>query len=238
MAVIAQWNGHTFEVGSKLIRGFTELSITGGCETTDKNTDKQKYKEHKYGEAPKITLTVQLNALTGVTNVWSEAMQYIDEAAAGATDYFYTGGYKLVPAKMMLTKAQVSEIVMMPGRGDEWISADVQLTFEQGTKLDGSSGGGGKGGKGKVNQEWKKEVEDFKKRAAAKNAIKDGKKGSGGLDEEAAQVAAARESATNAEQAAATQARRDSGVKVVTTTGKSMLVALPGKITPSKMGKK
>ena len=233
MAVIAQWNGHTFEVGSQLIRGFTDLQVSGGCETTDKNTYKLKYKEHKYGEVPKISLTVHLNALTGVTNVWDEAMQYIDEATAGATDYFYTGGYKLIPAEMMLTKAQVTEVVMMPGRGDEWISADVQLTFEQGTKSDGSSssgGGGGKGGKGSwlkkavdsVVTEYKTQqnkitswIEDAKKKTAGILAAGIGTDQNIGLAHEKAQV----------------DAVRNSGNKTGATTGRAKADTLAGKLT-------
>lgn len=148
MATIANWNGHTFEVSPKLIRGFTDLSIKGSCETTDKNSDKQKYVEHKYGEIPEISMTVGLNAQTGVTDVMKEAMEYVQEATDGATAFFYLGSTKLLPVKMMLTKAEIVEIVHMPGRGDTWISCNVKLTFRQGTQSDGNSGSGGGNGAG------------------------------------------------------------------------------------------
>lgn len=136
---IANWNGHTFEVGPALIRSFTDLTIKGSCETTDKNSDKQKYVERKYGEAAQISMTVGLNALIGVTDVYKEAMAFVKEATDGATGYFYMGTSKLVPAKMMLISAEIVEVVNMPGNGSKWISCDVKLTFKQGSKNDGSS---------------------------------------------------------------------------------------------------
>lgn len=142
MATIANWNGHTFEVSPTLIRGFTELRIEGGCETTTKNSSKQKYEERKYGESPTISMKVHLNAQLGVTDVYAEAMELLKEATEGACDYFYLGSSKLVPAKLILTRASIAEIVHLPMSGNTWISCDVQLTFKQGTKNDGSSGSG------------------------------------------------------------------------------------------------
>lgn len=141
MATIANWNGHTFEVSPKLIRSFTDLSIKGSCETTDKNSDKQKYVERKYGDIPQISMTIELNAQTGVTDVYGEAQEFVKEATDGAAAYFYMGSSKLIPAKMMLTEAEVTEIVIMPGQGDKWISCRVKVKFKQGSVSDGSSGG-------------------------------------------------------------------------------------------------
>ena len=153
MATIANWNGHTFEISPSLIRGFTDLSIEGGCETTTKNSSKQKYEERKYGESPTISMTAHLNAQLGVTDVRAEAMEFVQEATEGACAYFYLGTAKLFPAKLILTKASISQIVHIPLSGDTWISCDVQLTFKQGTKNDGSSGSssssGGSGSKKK-----------------------------------------------------------------------------------------
>jgi len=157
---IGNWNGHVFEVSDRLIRGFTELSIQGGCETTEKNTNEQKYVERKYGNAQSISLVVGLNALLGVNDVQGEAMQLVAEAEAGATAYFYLGSRKLVSCQMMLTRADVVEIVTAPGRGDRWISCNVRITLQQASDNDGSipasdtgegSGGGG-GGSGKAEE--------------------------------------------------------------------------------------
>lgn len=137
MPQIGNWNGHVFEVSDRLIRGFTELSIQGGCETTEKNTNEQKYVERKYGNAQSISLVVGLNALLGVTDVQGEAMQFVAEAEAGATAYFYLGSRKLVSCQMMLTRADVVEIVTAPGRGDRWISCNVRITLQQASDNDG-----------------------------------------------------------------------------------------------------
>lgn len=157
MATIASWNGHTFEVNSKLIRGFTGLTLKGGCETTDKNTNGQKYLERKYGEIPELSLTTQLNMLTGVTDVFTEATTWVNDAIFGAADYFYMGSRKLFPAKMILVSAEITELVTMPGAGDIWVSCSVKLNFKQGSPRDGDevaepdtgSGGGGDTGKKK-----------------------------------------------------------------------------------------
>lgn len=151
---MGNWNGHTFVVSPSLIRGYTDLSIEGGCETTTKNSDKQKYEERKYGESPTVSLTIGLNAQLGVTDVYGEAMEFVKEATEGACAYFYLGATKLIPAKLILTKASVTEIVNMPGRGDQWISCDVKLTLKQGAKTDGSNGvsaGSGAGGSAKAS---------------------------------------------------------------------------------------
>ena len=156
MAQMANWNGHTFTVSPNLIRGFTDLSIKGGCETTDKNSEKQKYVERKYGEIPEIGMTVGLNALTGVTDVFSEAMAFVKEAMEGACAYFYLGTSKLLPAKMMLIQAEVVEVVNLPGKGDKWISCNVKLKFKQGSKNDGG-GSSSNPGNNKPPAEKKKE---------------------------------------------------------------------------------
>ena len=140
MATIANWNGHTFVVSSRLVRSFTDLKIKGSCETTEKNSEKHNYEEHKNGEAYEISMTVCLSAQMGVTNVYSEAMAFVHEAAKGATAYFYIGGSKLLPTEMMLTSAEVEEIQYMPGRGNRWISAQVKLSFKQGTENDEKGG--------------------------------------------------------------------------------------------------
>lgn len=142
MATIANWNGHTFEISPNLIRGFTDFTIKGSCETTTKNSNKQKYEEHKYGESPQIGMTIGLNAMTGVTDVFSEALEFVQEATDGACAYFYMGTKKLIPAKLILVSAEVTEVVHMPGEGCKWISCDVKVSFKQGTKNDGGGSNG------------------------------------------------------------------------------------------------
>ena len=142
MPQIGSWNKHTFEISENLIRGFTDMTIKGGCEVTEKNSKQQKYVERKYGEIPSVTITVELNAMVGVTDVMGESLAFVQEATDGATDYFYLGSRKLLPCKVRLTEAEIVEISHMPGKGDVWISSKVKLTMKQGTETDGGGGSG------------------------------------------------------------------------------------------------
>ena len=146
MATMANWNGHTFEVGADLIRSFEDLTIKGSCETEDKKKSKQGYVKRKQGQPREISFNLPLSALLGVTDVRSEAMAYVNEASNGETAYFYIGTKKLIKAKVMLTSAEISEVVTMPGKGEKWISCVVKMTFKQATQDNdgGSSSGSGK----------------------------------------------------------------------------------------------
>lgn len=183
MAQIASWNGHTFEVSSQLIRSFRDLTLKGSCETEGKTSGNQEYAKRKKGKGAELTISVALSALLGVTDVRSEALAYVKEANDGASEYFYLGTQKLVAAKMMLTSAEVTEYICMPGNADEWISCDVKLTFKQAGK--GSAGKTGKKKKSnrskgaKKGSFWKQAVEGLKAGIAAANAIPEaGKNGS------------------------------------------------------------
>ena len=145
MAEIASWNGHSFTVSPKLIRGFTGLTIKGSSETEDKTSDGQKYVSRKNSNPSEITLTAELNALTGC-DVKNEALKFVDEARSGAKNYFYMGGKKLITCQLMLTEASVSETTIAPN--GTWISCKVKLTMKQCAKYDGtsSSSSGSSGG--------------------------------------------------------------------------------------------
>lgn len=176
MPTIGSWNGHTFQVSGNFVRGFTDLTIQGGCETTTKNSDKQKYEERKYGNGLTVSITVSLNALVGVTDVFGEAMGFIAEATEGACDYFYLGGEKLIPSKLMLTDAKVGSVIIMPGQGSTWIACDIDMTLKQGTKNDGSTGGSGSGAGGSAKASVKtsgaKATSNVSEYAAKINAVK------------------------------------------------------------------
>lgn len=135
MAEIASWNGHSFTVSPKLIRGFTGLTIKGSSETKDKTSDGQKYVSRKNSNPSEITLTAELNALTGC-DVKNEALKFVDEARSGAKNYFYMGGKKLITCQLMLTEASVSETTIAPN--GTWISCKVKLTMKQCAKYDGT----------------------------------------------------------------------------------------------------
>lgn len=136
MAEIASWNGHSFTVSPKLIRGFSGLTIKGSSETEDKTSDGQKYVSRKNSNPSEITLTAELNALTGC-DVKNEALKFVDEARSGAKNYFYMGGKKLITCQLMLTEASVSETTI--AANGTWISCKVKLTMKQCAKYDGSS---------------------------------------------------------------------------------------------------
>lgn len=145
MAEIANWGKHKFIVSPSVIQSFRDMTIKASCETKDKTSDNQKYVERKSGEATTITFTVELNALTGVQDVYGEAQLFRQEASEGATEYFYLGPSKIIPAKVMLTSAEISQIVYAPGKGNVWISCDVKLTMKQASATEGSGGGSGSG---------------------------------------------------------------------------------------------
>lgn len=149
MGVIAEWNGHQFVVEPTKIQSFKELSITGGIETKKSTTSgSDQSVSKKNGNARKVTLCAILNRSTGCEDVQAEAMNFVQEATDGAEDYMYCGGEKLLACKLMLTSAKVSQIEMT-GSG-YWTYAEVELTLEQSTKMDGAAAkttGGGGGGK-------------------------------------------------------------------------------------------
>ena len=145
MAEIASWNGHSFTVSPKLIRGFTGLTIKGSSETEDKTSDGQKYVSRKNSNPSEITLTAELNALTGC-DVKNEALKFVDEARSGAKNYFYMGGKKLITCQLMLTEASVSETTIAPN--GTWISCKVKLTMKQCAKYDGTFSSSSSGSSG------------------------------------------------------------------------------------------
>lgn len=138
MAEIGSWNGHSFVVSPTLIRGFTGLTIKGSSETEDKTSNSQKYVSRKNSKPSEITLTVELNAMTGC-DVKNEALKFVDEARCGANNYFYLSGKKLISCKLMLTEASISETVIAPN--GTWVSCKVKLTMKQCAKYDGTSSG-------------------------------------------------------------------------------------------------
>lgn len=145
MAEIASWNGHSFTVSPKLIRGFTGLTIKGSSETENKTSSGQKYVSRKNSNPSEISLTAELNAFTGC-DVKKEALKFVKEARAGEKDYFYMGGKKLISCQLMLTEASVSETAI--ASNGVWVGCKVKLTMKQCTKYDGtaSSSSGNSGG--------------------------------------------------------------------------------------------
>ena len=160
MAETGSWNGRVFEVTGPQVMSFKALTIDAGSETKTKKSGSEQYESYKAAKPATVKLTVTLHAGLGVA-VRLEAMQWIEDAGKGKTDYFYVGGAKLTPCQLMLTEAQVSETQIAPG--GMWVAAQVNLTLTQASKWDGSGGAAkssgskkatvksGSGAKGKEN---------------------------------------------------------------------------------------
>jgi len=138
MAIIGSWNGFDFEISPSVVRGFSGLTIKGSVETEDKVTSKQKYATMKNSAATEIGLNVVLNAYLGC-DVREEAMNLVRAATAGAANYFYTGGKKLLDYKLMLISAEITEADIAPN--GTWISAKVALKMKQAEKYTAPSSG-------------------------------------------------------------------------------------------------
>lgn len=179
----ARWNNHTFTVSPQVIRGFTGLSVKGSSETEDMESGDQYHIARKAGKPAEVSLTALLNAATGC-KVREEAMAFVTDARAGAANYFYVGGKKLMTCQLMLIDASVDEVQINP-RGI-WTSAQVKLTLKQcggnaggfggGTPVNGKDDGGG-GGKGNGSNKTSVNTMSAATRArmAAKNKSKEGK---------------------------------------------------------------
>lgn len=143
MAALVEWYTHAFRVSPDSIRVFNDLSVSGTCETEEKESGKEKYVSLKNRKPAEITLTAILDARLGC-DVRNEVMTYINEAQKGTSDYIYANGGKLIGCKMMLTSAKASKIEIAPM--GKWAYAQVVLTFKQATKEDGSTGSSGGSG--------------------------------------------------------------------------------------------
>lgn len=147
---IAKWAKHKLVVTPKVIRSFTDLKIKGQCNTDNKDKDDEKeFVTRKNGKPTEVSFTVELNALTGVSDVYGEAMKYVTEADEGKTDYLYLGGKKVLGIKLMLVTAEVTEVVIFPSKGNKWISCSVKLSFKKASK--GKTKGGGDENEGGSN---------------------------------------------------------------------------------------
>lgn len=141
MAQTGSWNGYTFSVSSKLIRSFEEMTLKGSCETENKTAGAQNYVSRKNGDPMELSFSVVISALLGVTDVRREAIGLVKSANKGDAAYFYYGSKKLIPPKMMLTQAEITDIDPMPKKPNQWISCTARLTFKQASDNNGKAGG-------------------------------------------------------------------------------------------------
>lgn len=161
MAEIGSWNGHVFEVSPGVIHGVTGIKVSTGSETETKKSDKQQYVKRKHAKPADVTVSVLLSALLGV-EVRSEMLGLLEDARLGKSDYFYVGGSKLLPCKMMLTEASADEYKMT---GTTITECKVTLTMKQAEKIGGSASTG-----------KKKSTKKSGSKAAAKKVVQAAKK--------------------------------------------------------------
>lgn len=115
------------------------MTLKGSCETETKTAGNQNYVRRKNGDTMELSFSVLISALLGVTDVRREAVGFVESANRGDTAYFYYGNKKLIPYKMMLTSAEITDIDPMPKKPNKWISCSARLTFKQAGDSDASS---------------------------------------------------------------------------------------------------
>lgn len=158
MATFGTWNGHVFEVSANLVRGFSKLSISASVETETKIDGKSYYSnpvetyedfvenidligdrmmsiysKKTQSKPMDMSIEVVLHGELGC-DVRSECTAFLLEAYAGATDYFYVKGEKLLPFELMLTSCSVDDVHFTAN--GKWLAAKLALKFSQGSKLD------------------------------------------------------------------------------------------------------
>lgn len=166
MALLAEWNGHRFEVTPYAVRGFGSLQISGSCKTSDtskkftimvpnlnKKTGQRQYdkkgnlktkkenhtnyfKKFSNGQPVELSFSAYLHTQLGC-DVRNEAMDFINDAEKGAKGYLYIDGHKIVTCEMMLTKAEVTDVKI--AANGWWLSATVNLSMEQASTFDQST---------------------------------------------------------------------------------------------------
>lgn len=164
MAEIGSWNGHVFEVSPGVIHGVTGIKVSTGSETETKKSDKQQYVKRKHAKPADVTVSVLLSALLGV-DVRSEMLGLLEDARLGKSDYFYVGGSKLLPCKMMLTECSADEYKMT---GTTITECKVTLTMKQAEKIGGSTSTSKKSKKKSGSKTTAKKVVQAAKKVTAK----------------------------------------------------------------------
>lgn len=145
---LVQWGDLDFHVKPRDIIGVKGLSITGACETEEKEAGGEKYATFKASKGIEFSMTAVLNAYL-TDDVQKKALRMVKLATKGEKNYLYMGKGKLFPSKFMLVSAKPDDITI--AAGGKWVSCEVALSFKQASKYDGSeapASSGGKGGKG------------------------------------------------------------------------------------------
>lgn len=160
---LLRWCNLDFCVTPKDIVGVGDISITGSCDTEDKEGQGERYASRKAAKPIEFTMKVTLNAYL-TNDVKQKALDIVRMATLGHKDYIYMGKGKLLPCRFMLASAKTQNVKI--AAGVTWVSCTVDLAFRQCSKYDGTeapepatgsggSRGGGSGGGGRKKQSVK-----------------------------------------------------------------------------------
>ncbi len=148
--VQARFAGFAFEIAETATL-FDDLKFSGECAVEENTSGTAQYVSRKNGKAGQVSFTAILNAALGA-DVRKAALEFEAAARYGQTGTLVVGEEALLPYEMMLTKAEISEIVISPA--GKWVSAKAALTLRQagtdGKESYGEDGGAG-GGAGGLN---------------------------------------------------------------------------------------
>lgn len=133
--LVGRWFKHEFIVSPQQIMSFSALQIKSAVETENKEYKTQRWTKVKNAKPDEVSLTVLLSAHLGC-DVRHEIDSFTTHARKGKKDYFYLGNQKLTPNKLRLVECTAKDIEI--GANGTWTRATLQLSFKQGSKLDGT----------------------------------------------------------------------------------------------------
>ena len=131
MALMAQFGSLRFELTESAALLFQNLKLSADCETEDQVEDGQKYVAVKNGGVAQVSFSVVLNRELG-EDVRGRTLALLNMAQRSEESYFYAGGEKLFPFKLMMVKADTEEIQIAPN--GQWVYTKVSVTMKQSSK--------------------------------------------------------------------------------------------------------
>jgi len=132
---IVRWGDFKFSVTPKDIVGVRDISLSGSCETEEKESGGEKYVKLKNRKPIEFTVKVLLNAYL-TEDVKGKTVDLITTSTKGQSNYLYLGNEKLLTPRFMLTAAKAGKVTI--AAGNTWVSSEIELTFRQSTKYDGT----------------------------------------------------------------------------------------------------
>lgn len=131
MATMAQFGSLKFEITSSTALLFQNLKLSAQCETEEKTADEQGFVSAKNGKPVEVSFSILLSAALGI-DVRSAVTEVLNTAQRGGQEYFYVGGGKIFPFKMMMVNAETEEIQISPA--GVWVFSKLNVTLKQSSK--------------------------------------------------------------------------------------------------------